>query len=93
MPPPETNLYEHDHLLDSNFSTNQDEVFQTYPIEKCIVYPENRTGSWGLPSLYISTSIGMSNSSLTLPHDSNNSLPNEYCKKYISMGKNVNIFF
>ena len=58
---------------------------QNYPTAKCIAFQKNRTGSWGLPSLYISTSIGMSNSSLTLPHDSNISLPNEYCKKYISM--------
>ena len=28
-----------------------------YPIRDCLVFIQNGTGSWGLPSLYISTSI------------------------------------
>ena len=44
-------------MLELNFFSQSAWRCMNYPIRKGLQITQNRTGSWGLPSLYISTSI------------------------------------
>ena len=61
MPPPLTNFYyrtTHSYWLDSKIFNQSEQRCVNHPIRDYIVFTQNKkTGSWGLPLLYIYTSI------------------------------------
>ena len=67
MPPPKTNLYDRLkklYWLDSKIGNQSECRDFNYLTIGCISFTQNRTGSWGLPSLYMDTSISLTRTTL-----------------------------